>query len=134
MTKPILQVISGGAHLSAAEIDAAIAAIAFEAIMDRSAAEQFAERAEADASMAAELVSAAVAILATSKEQLVAMIAACGQGEAADGHEALKKALAAADTLPRCSGRRKRGSRSRAPLRLFTPNNRTSRYQFEASK
>ena len=50
MTKPTLQVISCGAHLS--EIDAAIAAITFEAIMDRSAAEQFAERAEADAAKA----------------------------------------------------------------------------------
>jgi hypothetical protein len=99
MTKPTLQVISGGAHLSAAEIDAAIAAITFEAIMDRSVAEQFAERAEAGAAMAAELITAAVAIMAKSKEQLVSMISACDQGDAVEGHEALKEALAAADTL-----------------------------------
>jgi hypothetical protein len=99
MTKPTLQVISCGAHLSAAEIDAAIAAITFEAIMDRSAAEQFAERAEADAAKASGLVTAAVATLAKNKEQLVSMIAACGQGEVAEGHDALKEALAAADTL-----------------------------------
>jgi hypothetical protein len=63
------------------------------------AAEQFAERAEADAAVAGRLVTAAVAILAKSKGQLVLMITCAGQGEAAEGHDALKKALAAADAL-----------------------------------
>jgi hypothetical protein len=99
MTKPTLQVISGGAHLSAAEIDAAIASIGFEPIMDRAAAEQFAARAEADATVAARLVTAAVAILAKSKGHLVLMITGAGPGEAAEGHDSLKEALAAADTL-----------------------------------
>jgi hypothetical protein len=98
MTKPTLQVITGGAHLSAAEIDAAIASIGFEPIMDRAAAEQFAAHAEADAAMSVGLVTAAVAILAKSKGQLVLMITGAGQGEAAEGHDALKEALAAADT------------------------------------
>src|SRR5271169_5750391 len=99
MTKQTLQVISGGAHLSAAEIDASIASIGFEPIMDRAAAEQFAARAEADDAVAAGLVTAAVAILAKSKGQLVLMITGASQGEAAEGHDSLKEALAAANTL-----------------------------------
>jgi hypothetical protein len=97
--KPTLQVIAGGLHLNDAEIDAAIAAVCFEPIMDRAAAEQFAERAEADAVTAAGLVTAAVAILAKSKGQLVSMIADSDRDDAAHGHDALKGALAAAHTL-----------------------------------
>jgi hypothetical protein len=99
MTKPIFQVIDGGSHPSAAEIDAAIAAIAFEAVLDRPAAEHFAARAETDAAMATGQIVAAVAILAKSKDQLVSLIAAAGRGEAAAAQEALTRALAAADTL-----------------------------------
>ena len=107
--RPTLQVIAGGSGLSAAEIDAAIAAVRFEAIMDRSAAEQFAERAEADAGMAAGLVTAAVAILAKSKDQLVSMIAACGQDEAAEGHDGSRGAHRSR-CWSRCSERPKHGS------------------------
>jgi hypothetical protein len=99
MAKPILQVIAGGSHLSDAEIDAAIAAIGFEALMDRAAAEQFAARAEKDAAVAAGLVTAAVAILAKSKGATHLDVVASDHGEAAEGHHALKGALAAADTL-----------------------------------
>jgi hypothetical protein len=62
---------------------ATIAAIGFEAILDRPAAEQFAARAETDAAMATGQIVAAVAILAKSKDQLVSLVAAAGQGEAA---------------------------------------------------
>jgi len=99
MTKPILHVIDGGPHPSATEIDTAIAAIGFAAILDRPAAEQFAARAETDAAFATGQIVAAVAILAKSKEQLVSLIAAAGQGEAAAAQNALTGALAAADTL-----------------------------------
>lgn len=99
MTKPILQVIDGGPHPRAAKIDTATAAIRFEAILDRPAAEQFAARAERDAAMATGQVTAAVAILAKSKDQLVSLIAAAGQHEAAEAHDAFTRALAGADTL-----------------------------------
>jgi hypothetical protein len=99
MTKPIFQVIDGGSHPSAAEIDTAIAAIGFEAVLDRAAAEQFAARAESDAAMATGQIVAAVAILAKSKDQLVSLIAAAGRGEPAAAHDALRGALASADTL-----------------------------------
>jgi hypothetical protein len=99
MTKPIFQVIDGGSHPSAAEIDTAIAAIGFEALLDRAAAEQFAARAEADAALATGQIVAAVAVLAKCKEQLVSLIATAGQGEAAAAQDALRRALAAADTL-----------------------------------
>jgi hypothetical protein len=99
MTQPTLQVISGGAHRSTAEINAAIASVGFEPIMGRAAAEEFAARAEANAAVVAGLVTAAVAILAKSKGQLVLMITGAGQDEAAEGHDALKEGLAAADTL-----------------------------------
>jgi hypothetical protein len=99
MTKSVFQVIDGGSHPSAAEIDTALAAIGFEAILDRTAAEQFAARAESDAAMATAQIAAAVAILAKSKQQLVSLIAAAGQGEAAAAQDALRGALAAADTL-----------------------------------
>jgi hypothetical protein len=93
------QVIQGGAHQRAAEIDAAIAAVGFEAILARPAAMQFAARAEADAAMATGQIAAAVAILAKSKAQLVTLIAAAGEDEAAAAQHALRGALAAADTL-----------------------------------
>jgi hypothetical protein len=96
---PVFQVIHGGPHLSSAEMDTAVAAIGFEAVLDRPAAEQFAARAETDAAMASGQIVAAVAILAKSKDQLVSLIAAAGQGEAATAQETLREALAAADTL-----------------------------------
>jgi hypothetical protein len=99
MTKPIFQVIDGGALLSAAEFDAAIAAVAFEPVFEHPAAEDFAERAEHEAFGAAEQGTAAVAILAKSKGQLVSLIAAAGREQATEGHAALKRALAGADTL-----------------------------------
>jgi hypothetical protein len=64
------------------------------------AAEQFAARAETAAAMATGQVTAAVAILAKNKDQLVSLIAAAGQHEAAEAHDALTRALAGADTLP----------------------------------
>jgi hypothetical protein len=94
---PVFQVID--AHPSAAEIDTAVAAIGFEAILDRPAAEHFAARAETDAAMASGQIVAAVAILAKSKNQLVSLIATAGRGEAAAAQDALRGALAAADTL-----------------------------------
>jgi hypothetical protein len=99
MTKPILQLIDGGAHRGCAVIDSAIAAIPFEALLTRPAAEQFAARAEQDASAAVEQVTAAVAILAKSKQQLVSLVAAAGQQQAVECHATLKRALASADVL-----------------------------------
>jgi hypothetical protein len=99
MTKPILHVIYGGSHPGPAVIDSAIAAIPFEALLTRPAAGQLAARAEEDALAAAAQVTAAVAILAKSKPDLVSLIAAAGQEQAADGHAALRRALARADVL-----------------------------------
>jgi hypothetical protein len=82
-----------------AAVDAAIAAIGFEAVLDRPAAAQFAARAENDAAMTTGQVLAAVAILAKSKAELVSLIAAAGQDEAAAAQDALTRARAAADTL-----------------------------------
>jgi hypothetical protein len=98
MTKPIFQVINGGA-LGASEIDAAIAAIEFAPALERPAAEWLAGRAERDAFAAAEQVTAAVAVLAKTKTQLVAMLVAAGADQAAETHAALKAALVGADTL-----------------------------------
>jgi hypothetical protein len=99
MPKPFLQVIDGGSLPNAAGSDTAVAAIRFEAILDRPAAEHFAARAETDAAMATGQIVAAVTILAKSKDQLVSLIAASGEGEAAAMQGALRGALAAADTL-----------------------------------
>jgi hypothetical protein len=99
MTKPIFQVIDGGSHRGCAVIDSAIAAVPFEALLTRPAAEQFAARAEQDASAAVAQVTAAVAILAKGKDELASLIAAAGQEQAADGHAALRRALAGADVL-----------------------------------
>jgi hypothetical protein len=99
MTRPILQVIDGGPHPGPAVIDPAIAAIPFDALLTRLAAEQLAARAEADAAAAVGQVMAAVAILAKSKADLVSLIAAAGLDQAADGHAALRRALAGADVL-----------------------------------
>ena len=62
--------------------------------------------------MATGQVVAAVAILAKSKGQLVALVAAAGQSEAAAAQDALTRALAAADTLAAIFALRRRGSRS----------------------
>jgi hypothetical protein len=75
MTKPILQVIDGGALLSPAEIDAATASVPFGALFDGATALQVASTAEHDCLEAAELASAASPILAKSKPELVAMSA-----------------------------------------------------------
>jgi hypothetical protein len=99
MTKPILQVIDGGPHPRPAVIDTAIAAIPFEALLTRPAAERLAARAEEDALTAAGQVTAAVAILARSKADLVSLIAAAGEEQAADGHAMLQRALASAVVL-----------------------------------
>jgi hypothetical protein len=99
MTKPILHVIDGGPHPGPAVIDTAIAAIPFEALLTRPAAEQLAARAEEDTLAAAGQVTAAVAILAKSKADLVSLIEAAGQEQAADGLAALRRALAGADVL-----------------------------------
>ena len=56
-------------------------------------------RAKEDASTAIGQITAAVAILAKSKADLVSLIAAAGQEQAADGHAALRRALAGADVL-----------------------------------
>jgi hypothetical protein len=96
MTKPIFQVIDGGA-LGAAEIEAAIAAIDFAPALERPAAEWLAGRAEWDAFEAAEQVTAAVAILAKSNPALDSL--AAGSAQAAEAHEALRRALAGAGTL-----------------------------------
>jgi hypothetical protein len=98
MTKPIFQVIDGGA-LGACEIDAAIAAVDFAPAPERPAAEWLAGRAERDAFAAAEQVTAAVAIVAASKSDLVAILTAAGGEQAAEAHAALKAALVGADTL-----------------------------------
>jgi hypothetical protein len=96
MSKPILQVIDGGA-LGASEIDAAIAAIEFAPALEHPAAEWLAGRAERDAFAAAEQVTAAVAIVAASKSHLVAMLTAAGADQAAEVHAALKGALVGAE-------------------------------------
>jgi hypothetical protein len=96
MTKPILQVIDGGA-LGASEIDAAIAGIEFTPALERPAAEWLAGRAERDAFAAAEQVTAAVAILAKTKTELVAMLTAAGGDQAAEAHAALEGALVGAE-------------------------------------
>jgi hypothetical protein len=98
MSKPIFQVINGGA-LGASEIDAAIAGIEFAPALERPTAEWLAGRAERDAFEAAEQVTAAVAILAKTKTELVAMLTAAGGDQAAEAHAALKAALVGADTL-----------------------------------
>jgi hypothetical protein len=97
MNKPFFQVIDGGAQ--APEIDATIAGLAFDAIFQLAFAEEFAARAEQDALAAAEQTTVAVAILANSKTQLVSLMAAAGREQAAEGHAALKRALAGADLL-----------------------------------
>ena len=56
-------------------------------------------RAKEDASTAIGQITAAVAILAKSKADLVSLIAAAGQEQAADGHATLRRALASADVL-----------------------------------
>jgi hypothetical protein len=99
MTKPILHVIDGGPHPGLAVTDSVIAAIPFDALLTRPAAEEFAARAEEDASAAIGQVTAAVAILAKSKADLVSLIAAAGEDEAAEGHAVLQRALAGADVL-----------------------------------
>jgi hypothetical protein len=99
MTKPTLQVIDGGPHSGRAVVDAAIAAIPFEALLTRPAAEQFAARAEENAAAAVEQVTAAVAILAKSKGDLVSLIVAAGREQAAEGHAVLRRALAGTDVL-----------------------------------
>jgi hypothetical protein len=99
MTKPIFQVIDGGPRMRAAEVDTAVAAIPFGALLTRPAAEQFAARAEQDASAAVAQVTAAVAILAKGKDELASLIAAAGQEQAAEGYAALRRALAGADVL-----------------------------------
>jgi hypothetical protein len=96
MTKPNLQVIDGGA-LGASEIDAAIAAVDFAPALERPAAEWLAGRAERDAFAAAEQVTAAVAILAKTKTELVAMLVAAGGDQAAEAHAALTGALVGAE-------------------------------------
>jgi hypothetical protein len=97
MTKPILQVINGGT-LGGSEIDAAIAAIEFAPALERAAAEWLAGRAER-AFAAAEQATAAVAILAKTKTELVAMLTAAGGDQAAEAHAALKGAFVGADAL-----------------------------------
>jgi hypothetical protein len=92
------RVINGGA-LGTSEIDAAIAAIEFAPALERPAAERLAGRAERDAFAAAEQVTAVVAILAKTKTELVAMLAAAGGDQAAEAHAALKRALVSADAL-----------------------------------
>jgi hypothetical protein len=96
LIKPIFQVIDGRA-LDASEIDAAIAAIEFAPALERPAAEWLAGRAERDAFAAAEQVTAAVAILAKTKTELVAMIAAAGGDQAAEAHAALEGAPVGAE-------------------------------------
>jgi hypothetical protein len=98
MTKPILHIINGGA-LGTAEIDAAVAAIEFAPIFERSDAEKFAGRAEHGALCAAEQVTAAVAILAKDKTELATLIAAAGADQVAEAHLAIRRALAGANML-----------------------------------
>jgi hypothetical protein len=93
---PNFRVIIGGA-LCATEIEAAIAGIDFAPALERPAAEWLAGRAERDAFAAAEQVTAAVAILAKTKIELVAMIAAAGGDQAAEAHTAFKGAIVGAD-------------------------------------
>jgi hypothetical protein len=96
---PTLRVVTGGAHPGAAEIDIPITAIGFDAVMDQAAAAQFAAGAETVAQMVAEQTSAAVAILAQSKEQLVSLIGLAGITEALAAQDALREALSGADAL-----------------------------------
>jgi hypothetical protein len=98
MTKPIFQVINGGA-LGASEVDAAIAAIEFTPALERPAAEWLAGRAERDAFAAPGQVTGAVAILAKTKPELVALLAAAGGDQAAEAHAALEGALVGAEAL-----------------------------------
>jgi hypothetical protein len=88
-----------GIALGASEVDSAIAAIEFAPALGRPEAKWFAGRAERDAFAAAEQVTAAVAILAKTKTELVAMIAAAGGDQAVEAHAALKGALVGADAL-----------------------------------
>jgi hypothetical protein len=86
MTKPILQVIEGGPSAHDAE-DAAFASVPFDALLDMAVAPQL-RRGLKDAFAAAEQVTAAVAILAGSKADLVSMIGAAGSQQAAEAHGA----------------------------------------------
>jgi hypothetical protein len=94
-----LYLIEGGRDASAADRMVALAAVPFLPLMARAAAEQFAAQAEENALAAVGQVTAAVAILTKSKVDLVSLIAAAGQEQAADGHATLRRALASADVL-----------------------------------
>jgi hypothetical protein len=76
-----------------------MAAIEFAPALAHLVAEWFAGRAERDAFAAAEQFTAAVAILAKTKTELVAMLAAAGGDQAAEAHAALKNALVGADAV-----------------------------------
>jgi hypothetical protein len=100
-----LYLIQGGRNLSDAFTNAAIAEIPFEALLTRPAAEQFAARAEQDASAAVAQVTAAIAVLAKGKTNLVSLIAAAGPEQAADGHAALQRACRCRRAGRRTAGR-----------------------------
>jgi hypothetical protein len=94
-----LHLIRGGRDASDTDKTAALAAIPFLPLMDRAAATQFAMRTEAGATSAIEQITAAVAVLAKGKGELVSLMAAAGREQAVEGHAALRRALAGAVVL-----------------------------------
>jgi hypothetical protein len=87
-----LHLIHGGRDLRDADTTAALAAIPFLPLMRPGPSSS--PCAVRQATAAVEQITAAVAILAKGKGELASLIAAAGREQAAEGHAALRHALA----------------------------------------